>query len=153
VSTPLREMDLEGTVTVEGESFALARMSSVEDNGLINAGMTTTPFLVVALNDAAWALPEHLRLAIIGHEVGHYFLGHRPEAVGGRNLLDEIEADMFSVQIAGLPAVRQLLKTMRKTCLRHGVCPQEADVRLAALPVCPKMERRIPGKRRKRNRK
>jgi Zn-dependent protease with chaperone function len=128
--------------------------SLCDGSGLINAYYSPKPFPHVGFNAAALALPVNLRLAIAAHEVGHYALGH---CGGGRCLQKEIDADRFAVQYVGLPAVRQALTTLRKTQLRHGIDPTEAEARLAALPQCPgykpKAQKTIPGRKRRKRRK
>jgi len=148
----VRQVSIEGEVAVGEHVFGLGRTSSVEDCGMINGALSLYPVPCIVLNDAAWALPEHIRMAIIGHELGHYFLNHASDAVRGRRMADEIEADHYAIRFAGLPAIRQLLLTMHKSCLKHGIDPTEAIVRLAALPACPKAKKAIPGRRNRRRR-
>lgn len=146
----VRDTRIEGFIVVDGLRFELGRISSVEDCGIINAGLSVNPVPCIALNDAAWALPEHIRKAIIGHELGHYLLGHRGDRIHGRSMSNEIEADTFAVRFAGLAAVRQLLTTVRKSCLRIGLSPEEADIRLQALPELPKPPPCAPCRKRRR---
>jgi hypothetical protein len=126
-------------------------MPASMDDGLINAYYSPSPVPHVAFNAAALALPLNLRLAIAAHEVGHYALGHSGQL---RSVEKEIEADRFAVQYVGLPTVRQTLTTLRKTLVRHGMCTAEVEARLKALPTCPgykpKVQKAIPGRRRKR---
>jgi len=140
-----------GTILVNGDEFPMVRVDSTEDDGLINAFIDRRPPRpYIALNDAALALPQHLRLAIIGHEVGHEICEHWRSA--GRDIRKEIEADQFAVELAGLCAVRQLLMTMVRTLKKRGLCAREVELRLQVLPTPPPKKRQagIPGRRRKR---
>jgi len=149
-----RAVSVVGEIVVDGTTIALARSSSVEDKGMINAALSLNPGLCIVLNDAACALPDHLILVLIGHELGHYFEGHRDHYYYGRHVADEIAADKYSVRYAGLAATRQLLNTMRKCCIKRGLPTVEADARLAALPKCPKVEQKsIPNRKKRRKKK
>ena len=153
-----REVEMElvmvAEVCIGEETYPLVRVNSTDDDGMINAYLnmgSSPPY--IALNDAALALPEHLRLAIIGHELGHRV--HEHWLVPGRCIRKEIQADEFSIQVAGLCAVRRLLEIMIKSMTRRGCLVDELRERLQALPV-PKPKRRktaIPGRRNRRRRK
>ena len=149
-------LDIIADVEVGPYALTIVKMheSLCDGSGLVNAYYSSRPFPHVGFNDAALALPLNLRLAIAAHEVGHHVLGHRG---GERCLQKEVDADRFAVQYVGLPAVRQALTTLRKTQLRHGIDPVEAEARLEALPQCPgykpKVKGTIPGRKRRKRRR
>lgn len=143
-------------VVVGDYSYPVVEMESVDSDGLINAAFSMVPEPHIRVNRAAWSLPPHVRLAIIGHELGHDLFDHWGLE---RSLENEIEADTFAVKVAGVEAVRQLFRTMIKSLTRRGYDPGEVEIRLQHLPEpepqqlqCPR--KRLPcGKKRRRNRR
>jgi hypothetical protein len=142
-----------GYAYVEDQCLPIVLKPPCRDDGLINASYGSKPSPHVQLSRAALALPDHVRLAVIGHELGHHHYGHCP---GIRTLEIELEADAYAIEVAGLAAVHQLLKTARKMLEHRGLDSSEVIDRLRALPSCPKMAKvkaRIPSRRKRRRRK
>lgn len=145
----LIEVEVLGEVVVDGEGYPIVRMYEPGD-GLINAGFNPLPFPHVIVNDAAWALPSNLRLALVAHELGHHRYQHWREP--DRCIKREIAADEFAVKVAGLEAVRQLLKTVCRSLKRRDMDVREIEARRDALPRCPKrtVRKTVPRNQRKR---
>lgn len=141
-----------GEVQIAGLAYPLVEMCEADDDGLINAFLYPDPSqAAIVMSRAALALPAHLRLAIIGHELGHDAHEHWREP---RCLRNEVEADAFAVHVAGYEATHQLLVILRRSHERRGICAAEVIERLKRLEgsveapkSCPK---RIPSRRRKR---